>query len=83
MTYDQREFALKQKIASLESQLTAARTQLETIVCTEPPDDGVILISDEATFHADPDTGVSTYNNVHFTPLGDALMELWRILNGS
>ena len=57
-----------------------AATPLD-IVCTEPPDDGVILLSEESPCHPDPVTGIATYDHAHFSPLGDALIELWSILN--
>ena len=53
---------------------------LKRIVCTEPPDDGVVLLSNDSPCHPDPVTGVATYDHAHFSPLGDALIELWEIL---
>lgn len=52
---------------------------LESIVCTEGCDSGIIMISDESPTHKD-DEGRSVYDYEHFSPLGDALVALHRKL---
>lgn len=67
------------EIRSRLAALAGVIERLPEIVCTEPPDDGVVLLSYDGPTHPDPETGISTYNHEHFSPLGDALMDLWRV----
>lgn len=53
---------------------------LETIVCTEGEDKGVILIDHKATFDWSEEYKCQVYRNEYFTPLGDALIALHEIL---
>ena len=62
--------------------LAAAESVLREIVCTEPPDDGVVLLSNEGTCHLNTERNCQEYDHVHFSPLGDALMKLYRTLKG-
>lgn len=75
--------ALQEKIEQLESQLTAARTLLQTIVCTQGCDAGVVLLSYDGPTHFETIEGkrYTVYDHNYFSPLGDALMELQRILS--
>jgi hypothetical protein len=66
-------------IEKLECGITAAVTHLETIVCTVEPDDGVVLLSNDSPTHIDP-AGQIMYDHAHFSPLGDALIELHKML---
>lgn len=66
--------------SALREQLAAATEQLERIVCVVPPDDGVVLLSNEGPTHWNEEAKCQEYNHVHFSPLGDALMELYRTL---
>lgn len=50
--------------------------KLSEIVCTTPPDDGVVLLSNDSPTHYDPVRKVQVYDHEHFSPLGDALIEL-------
>lgn len=64
------------RVAELEGQVEKARTKLEEIVCTAEPDDGVILLSDDGPTHYDPEQKCQVYDHKHFSPLGDALIDL-------
>jgi hypothetical protein len=63
----------------LRKQLADVRAKLETIVCTKDPDMGVVLLSDDGPTVRDPETGFQTYKHEHFSPLGDALIEAWKL----
>ena len=56
--------------------LGEAISDLEKIVCVVPPDDGVILLSNDSPTHYDPETNCQVYEHQHFSPLGDALVAL-------
>ena len=66
--------------AKAEGELREALALLETIVCTEPPDDGVVLLSNDSPCHYDPEHKIQVYDHEHFSPLGDALIALHRKL---
>ena len=56
---------------------------LETIVVTEGEDTGVVLLSDYSTTHREMDTDgnvTTVYDLEHFSPLGNALVRLHRML---
>ncbi len=67
----------------LAAKLGEIATKLQTIVCVLPPDDGVVLLSQDGPCHVEVHGGkeISVYDHEHFSPLGDALMELWKIIN--
>lgn len=67
----------------LRDRIEAAQKVLETIVCTVPPDDGVVLLSNEAPAHWDDEANCSVYEHEHFSPLGDALIKLRDALAGT
>jgi hypothetical protein len=74
---------------SLRFKLALIRTKLQEIVCVVPPDDGVVLLSQDgpcreptAEERARGWTG-QVYVHEHFSPLGDALMELWELAQES
>ena len=79
---EQEAATLRAERDAMRARVAEATAKLKQIVCVEPPDDGVVLLSYDGPCHPDPVTGVSTYDHVHFSPLGDALIELWRHLNG-
>lgn len=56
---------------------------LETIVCTVPPDDGVVLLSNDGPSHYDSEAECVVYDHEHFSPLGDALIKLHDVLQGT
>ena len=72
---------------SQSQRLALIRDKLQEIVCTEPPDDGVVLLSsDGPTRQPTPEERArgwkgEVYVHDHFSPLGDALMELWELVN--
>lgn len=57
------------------------RKKLEGIVCTEGCDEGVVLLSQDGPCHDEVIDGktVSVYNHQYFSPLGDALIELYKM----
>lgn len=59
----------------------AIRAKLQEIVCTEDPDKGVVLLSQDGPCHTEVWGGkpVQVYDHEHFSPLGDALIELWEL----
>lgn len=65
-------FAMAQRVRRI-------REALEEIVCTVPPDDGVVLLSDDGPTHWDEDRQCRVYHHAHFSPLGDALIEVWKL----
>lgn len=61
----------------MATRLKAIRDKLETIVCTDHPDAGVVLLSQEGTTHYDAEKKCHVYDHEFFSPLGDALIEAW------
>ena len=70
-------------IERLQTALNKIRTKLESIVCTKKPDDGVVLLSYEGTTTYDPELKIQVYDHDHFSPLGDALIELYELAGGT
>lgn len=68
---------------SFRRRLETARTKLAEIAVTEGEDSGVIWLSTESPTYFDAELGVHVYEHEHFSQLGDALVELARILEGS
>lgn len=60
--------------------LQVIRSKLEEIVCTEGCDRGVVLLSQEGSTHYDPELKVNVYDHENFSPLGDALIELYDLI---
>lgn len=56
--------------------LGVIRKQIESIVCTEGCDRGVILLSSDSPTHYDTAAKCQVYDNENFSPLGDALVKL-------
>lgn len=67
----------------MSTALDDIRRILETAVCTEGADKGVVLLSDHGTTHLEaigpPNASrqVSVYDHEYFSPLGDALIAAW------
>lgn len=57
--------------------------QLEKIVCTEGCDEGVVLLSNEGPCDWDLVRKISVYRHGYFSPLGDALITLYKTLSGN
>lgn len=88
MTSDARDAAdsrakasVQAEMAGLRKRLAMIRTKLESVVCTEDPDRGVVLLSQDGPTHTEIVAGkpLQVYNHEHFSPLGDALIELWKL----
>lgn len=64
--------------------LAEIRTKLESIVCTEGTDAGVVLLSQDAPTHTEIVQGqpMQVYDHEYFSPLGDALIELYLLAGG-
>lgn len=62
--------------------LLKAKQLLEKIVCTEGEDEGLILVSNEAPTTYSERLGCFVYDHLHFSELGDALIELYGIVTG-
>jgi hypothetical protein len=79
-----------QQQQDMAHRLDRAITQLKRIVEIEGQDAGVILLSHDSPCHSEPDPTdtnqpprqISVYNHEYFSPLGDALIHLHRILIG-
>lgn len=63
------------------ARLREIRSKLESIVCTEGEDSGVVLLSYDGPTHTEIINGrpVQVYDHEYFSPLGDALMELYKL----
>ena len=68
-------------IEELKSRIAAIREKLQQIVVTEGEDAGVVLLSQEGPTHTEIHDGrpIAVYDHEYFSPLGDALMELWKL----
>lgn len=75
----------RHEIERLREIIAAIRAKLEDIVCTEPIDRGVVLLSDDGPTHKEVIDGqtVTVYDHEHFSPLGDALIEVWEMTHGT
>lgn len=64
--------------------LRQIREKLEDIVCTKGCDSGVVMLSQDGPCHTEIIDGqrMQVYDHEYFSPLGDALMELYRIASG-
>lgn len=54
--------------------------KLEDIVCVNHPDDGVVYLSNDSPTYYSEKLKCRVYQHEHFSPLGDALIELHEIL---
>lgn len=64
------------RIYRLEEQIAEARVLLESIVCVKDPDKGVVLVDHESSTYWCQKRRAWVYKYEHFSPLGDALIEL-------
>ena len=69
------------RITKRKECIAAIREKLRQIVVTEGEDAGVILLSWESPMHQEEHGGrtIQVYDHEYFSPLGDALMELWKL----
>ena len=65
-----------ERILYLEKKLKEARELLETIVCTQGDDKGVILVDSESPTYYEPAVESMVYEHEYFSLLGGALIEL-------
>lgn len=65
------------EVKKLRNKIAAMRRHLESIVCTLGCDKGVVMLCQEGRTHYSKEHKVQVYNHVNFSPLGDALIELW------
>lgn len=65
---------------ALEKRLQKIQIFLEGIVCTTGEDAGVILLSTESPTNYDAEKKCQVYELEYFSPLGNALMELWEMV---
>ena len=71
--------------AKLKEGLAAIRAKLAEIVCTEGCDAGVVMLSQDGPTHPETHGGrpIQVYDHEYFSPLGDALMEIWKMTGES
>lgn len=79
------ETKLTDELKAATERLAKAKDLLEEIVVPEGEDSGLIWKSWESPTH--PETlasgqTIQVYDHEHFSELGDALVELWRVLSG-
>jgi hypothetical protein len=68
---------------SAERKLKAARDALGQIVCTEGVDRGLVMVDHESRTTYDAELKYQVYVCENFSPLGDALIALWDVLQSS
>ena len=64
-------------MSDLNFAIARCQQLLRAIVVTEGSDAGVVLLSQDAPCHYDLAMGCEVYELDHFSPLGEALIELW------
>lgn len=67
-------------VDDLRRKLAAIRDALEKIVISEGEDAGVILLSAESPTHYDAEAKCQVYDHENFSPLGDALVSVARLV---
>jgi len=82
---DRRLYAQLKERFEPKDKVAEATKLLETIVCTEGEDAGVILLSSDSPCHPEPDPRdpsktMQVYDHYNFSPLGDALVSLHKKL---
>lgn len=77
--------ALLASVKQLEKSLAAVRSKLAEIVCTEGCDAGVVMLSNDGPTHSETHGGrtIQVYDHEYFSPLGDALVEAWKMAGGT
>jgi len=75
-----REGEAARTVDDLRRRLDVIRQKLDEIVVSEGEDAGVILLSSESPTHFDPAAKCQVYDHQNFSPLGDALVSLSRLL---
>lgn len=70
---------LRGEVADANLKLMRLREALQKIVCVDGIDAGAIYLSDESPTHYDAALKCHVYEHEYFSPLGDALVELWKM----
>lgn len=75
---------LSAELARLRERVALAKSKLAEVVCTEGCDRGVVLLSSDGPTHFEiyDSRKYEVYDHENFSPLGDALINLWEIING-
>jgi len=63
----------------MESKLVSIARKIKQIVCTEGEDTGVVILSNDSPTQYDAERKCEVYLHDNFSPLGDALISLWRM----
>lgn len=63
-----------------EQKLEAIKSKLNAIMDTEGEDAGVIMLDAQGSCKWDADLKCNVYKNRYFSPLGDALMEIYELV---
>ena len=75
--------ASERRLADLYEWEKQFKAAIQEIVCTEGEDAGVVLLSQEAPSTYDKERKCHVYELKYFSPLGNALMRLWKLANGN
>lgn len=70
------------KLNDALNRIGRAQAALEQIIIVDGIDAGVILLSAESTMKFSEAHGCEVYQNEFFSPLGDGLINLYRLLTG-
>lgn len=70
---------LREEIRQRKQHLASIIESLEKIVVPDGVDAGVILLSDDSPTKYDPEAKCQVYIHEHFSPLGDALVNLHKL----
>lgn len=65
--------------SKLEDQLARINVAIREIVCTEGEDTGMIMLSNDSPTRYDAERKCHIYIHENFSPLGDAMISLWRM----
>jgi hypothetical protein len=77
-----READVRRELADALQQIADIRAAIEKIVEPEGIDAGVILLSDDSPTHWSEEHQCHVYEHENFSPLGDALVNLWKLAAG-
>lgn len=67
---------------AIEKRLAQISKAIQEIVVTEGEDIGVVMLSNDSPTSYDPGAKCHVYKHECFSPLGDALVALWRMTQG-
>ena len=72
--------AANTEIGKLKTAADSMRAKLQEIVVTDGCDKGVVLLSHDGPTHYDHEIQCQVYDHENFSPLGDALIELYEMI---